>query len=572
MHNFRKLQVLILLIVLAAVLSGCGGASSRANDAAPVPEAVVEATATSVPAAPPAETEIAGTTPTAAAEASEAAAEAGSSDETSPPAEPQPEAGTEPVAVITLNLSGGVVGFCDTLAVDQTGEYTFQSCAGEEVTGTLEGPDLEAVQDWSTNLAGFDLNLEDNPGGPDNLTTEFQFQGQGTEEADETLKQVMLDWANGLLIRTRPQAVEAPPTPPLPDIGPDGLCPEVSRPAMLVGNFDNPSGLILIDPASQVSCDILLLQPPFGRILTAAGDIYYPVFDPEAETITVWRLRATDGSQTPLEFTTVSMEQFGPFSFILSGDGTKIAWGRAMVNSESDPPIYRNDLWVANIDGSNQVALLEQVENDDTRYVEPVRFTQDNSTLFYALQPDGIGGTIFNFSGRFDNLYRVSTAGGESELLYDCSTDGNLLCIGDISPDGSTLTYTQPDSGVVQVMGSAGSLVNTITPPATDYIGPAIFGPTGNLAIISATLVQPDQEESLPQPTPGYISLVEPPYTGEPRTLLSNDGVATLWEWLDDHRLAYGNIDETGSIGTSIVTIEGQSTQLSPNFPLAVLR
>jgi hypothetical protein len=571
MHNFRKLQVLILLIVLAPVLSGCGGNASRADDAAPVPEVVVEATATSVPVEPSSEPEIAGTTPAAETEASEAGTEAGSSDETSPPAEPQPEAGTGP-AVITLNVSGGIVGFCDTLTVNQTGEYTFQSCAGEEITGTLEGPDLEAVQDWSTNLAGFSLNFEDNPGGPDNLVTEFQFEGQGEEEADETLKQVMVDWANGLLIRTRPQAVEAPPTPALPEIGPDGLCPEVSRPAMLIGNFDNPSGLILIDPASQVSCDILLLQPPFGRVLTAAGDIYYPVFDPEAETITVWRLSAADGSQVPLEFTTVSMEQFGPFSFVLSDDGTKIAWGRAEVNPESDPPIYRNDLWVANIDGSDQVTLLEQVENNESRYVELVRFSQDNSTLFYALQPDGIGGMIFNFSGRFDNLYRVSAAGGESELLYDCSTSENLLCIGDISPDGSTLAYTQPAGGAVQVMSSAGSLINTITPPATDYIGPAIFGPTGTLAIISATLAQPEQEDELPRPTPGYISLVEPPYTGQPQTLLSNDGVATIWEWLDDRRLSYGNMDETGSIGTSILTIEGQSTELSPNFPLAVLR
>lgn len=547
---------LFLLAIAVILLSACAG-STRSDDIAPVGPANAPA-ATPVPpgnapgqAAIPTETPIAATpalsnsTPKAAALAA--------------PAGP----------VLNFKLTGGIVGFCDDLTLDAAGNYALRRACAQpaEITGTLTPPDLAMHNSWVQKLASFQLKSEDNPGGPDNMAMELVFNGQGTTQADEVQKRAILDWVNSLLVRIRPQAVAPPPTPEPLVIGPDGLCPAIKRPAVLVIDFERPGGVIMIDPASQATCNFQLNQPPYGRIATAAGNIYYAVYDPAAKTVTVWQLTPA-GQQTPLAFTTVKMEEFGPFNFTVSDDGSKIAWARAVINMESDPPVYRNDLWAANIDGSGQVTLLDQVEQERS-YVEPVRFSADQKTLYYALQLDGLGGMLFSFSGRYNSMAAVPTGGGEARLLFTCP-EGQPICIGDISADGSALAYVQPGQGVI-VLGSDGQPIATVTPSVTDFIGSPVFGPTGNLAFVSATLAQSD-EQAVPRPNPGVINLVTPPYTGEVKTLLSDNTVTTTWEWLDENHLLYGAMDEAANVGTTVVTLDGQSMNLSPNFALAVLR
>ncbi len=562
MRKQLEFTVTVLIIILAVALVGCGR-KSQGEDVAPVSEAAVPPTATASTGEPaPAESQSTPKPTTAAGSQPAATSEA------QPEAESLP-AETEFSEALIFNLSGGVIGFCDRLDLSQTGDYNLNSC-GQEFSGTLEPADLETLQNWLESLAGFSFSFEDTAEGSDNLVAELQFNGQGTEEADETQRQIIFDWVNGLLLRLRPQPTP-PPAEEAPPIGPEGLCPEIQRPAILVADYENPSNLILIDPDSQASCDILLPRPPFGRILTAAGNIYYPAFDPEAETLTIVQL-SPGGERAPLTFTTVPMGQFGPFNFVLSGDGRKIAWAQTLIDFEVEPPVYRNSLWIANIDGSDQATLLDQAEAGEARYVELIRFSQDNQILDYALQPDGLGGDIFSFSGRFDNVYRVLAAGGEPQLLFVCPPE-NRICVGDVSPDGNFLTYSQPGEGMVQVLNTGGGLVNSLPAPATDFVGPAIFGPAGNLAFISASLSQPEEStEDLPQPNPGYLNFIRPPYTGQPDTLLVDNSVAAIWEWLDGDRLAYGPMDEAGNVGTAIVTVTGQVTELSPNFALAVLR
>lgn len=482
--------------------------------------------------------------------------------------QPQPQPQLDPSAtVVVLNISGGIAGFCDTLAVKANGEYALQSCRAEERTGSLEQTDLETLQAWINSTAGFQLTFEHNPGGPDSMTTDLMFNGVGATAIDEAQQKVMLDWVNGLFIRLWPQAVEPPSTPTPAEIGPAGLCPEINRPAMVIADFNNPANLIMVDPDQRVECNVALEQSPSGRIMTAAGNIYYPVFDPNTQTMTIWQL-APGGQQTPLAFTTVTMEQFGPFTYVVASDGSKIAWARTAINPDLDPPVYRNDLWVANIDGSDQVALQEQLENTQKRFVQPVRFSADSRELFYASQPDELG---FDFSGRYDNIYRVPVTGGEPQLVFACPTGENPICIGDITADGSALAYTQRDAGEVRVIGRDGNLLGAFRPPVTDYVGSAVFSPTGNLAFISAVF-SPASDETPPLPNPGYISFVEAPYTGEARILLTNNSVVSLWEWLDENRLAYGSLDQVGNVGTSVVTLDGQTVELSPNYALAVLR
>jgi hypothetical protein len=556
--KFRFFDFIIITIISPLILAACGGLPTRPGDIEPMNPPPAPVTSQPIPSEPT--PVLAETTPESPTAEATVAAEAAVS-------EVQPDS---QATIIDFNISGGTVGFCDKLTVSGGGAYVLQSCQGEEISGALDQADLNVLQTWSNDLAAFQLTFEDKPGQPDNLASNLVFNGTGSAEAEAQQQQVIFDWVNGLFIRLRPQPVAPPPTPTPPEIGPDGLCPDISRPAMVIANsYDTPGSLTIIDPNNQARCDVLLEPAPFGRIRTAAGNLYYPVFDPDTQTLTIWQL-SPSGEQSSLTFTAVDMPEFRPFSFALSSDGTKIAWARTTINFNVEPPVYRNDLWVANIDGSGQVTLVDQVENTEKRYLELIRFSPDNSELYYALQPDDLEGSI-KISGRYDTVYRLAVPGGQPQLIFACPTTETPICIGDLAPDGNTLVYAQPDAGVVNVIHRDGGLINTLTPPARDYLGPAVFGPTGTLAFVSATLAQ-TTSDGLPLPSPGHISLIEPPYTGQPRTLLTDNSVATLWEWLDESRLAYGSIDEFGNVGTAIVTSDGQMIELSHNYALAMLR
>jgi len=542
---------LILLLVLAAC-----GSSGQPGDIKPVKD-LPAPTAISAADGAPAETD--SSAPETTSEPPAPTEETAPVDSVSP---------VEPPAVAAnFTISGGVVGFCDTLTVTTGGEYNLESCKRDRTTGTLEAADLKILQNWLANFTTFQLSFEDNPGGVDSLKTTLNFSGLGTTEPDESQKQMAVEWFNGLFIRLWPQVVEAPPTPTPTEIGADGLCPNVARPALIIADFQNPGNLTVVDPNTLAKCNVALEQTPSGRIMTAAGNIYYPVFDPATETMTVWKLSAT-GEQTPLEFTRISMAGAGPFTFIVSEDGAKIAWARTGINPDVAPPIFRNDLWAANSDGSDQVVLIEQSENSQRQFVVPIRFSPDGSELFYAVQPDGQGS---DFSGRFGSVYSVPVTGGAGQLIFVCPSAENPICVGDISPDGNTLAYIDRANGEVRVVSRDGTQLAAVPAPLTEFVGSALFGPTGNLAFVAAVFEQ-QSEDMPPLPAPGIISLVTPPYTGQPQTLLSDNSVVTLWEWLDETRLAYGSLDTVGNLGTSIVTIEGQAGEISPNYALAVLR
>lgn len=485
---------------------------------------------------------------------------------------PSPTAGEVALSgeaeVVSLAVSGGAVNFCDALTVSTAGEVALETCeTNSPITANLDEPAVNSLQTWYTHLASFEINLDATEDAP---AVSLNFNGAGTTVADAVQQQIILDWANGLLVQTRPK-----PTPiPVPSatpvvIGPEGLCPEVQRPAMMVANYDTPESFILVNAATQTTCNFALQTPPAGRLQSVGGFLYYPSFDRETESMTIWRL-GSDGTETPLSFTAMPLELPGPISFVVSADGSKIAWSRTQVNTEAEPFVYTTDVWVATIDGSAQVTLLEQVQNTDSRYVELVRFSADNQTLFYAHQPDGLGGSLFAFSGVYDTIYALPVSGGEAQLIHACPGEAGAVCIGDVSPDGSTLVYTDVGAQLIYVLGTDGTIINTISPPATDFIGRATFSPAGNLAFTAGVLTTPD--DALPLPNPGYLGYLAPPYTGNPQILVSDNSVAVIWEWLSDTQVAYGSLDAEGNMGTAVVSLEGQVTPLADSHALTVLR
>jgi hypothetical protein len=281
----------------------------------------------------------------------------------------------------------------------------------------------------------------------------------------------------------------------------------------------------------------------------------------------VWQI-TPKGEQQPLEFTTITMETPGPYTFIVSDDGSKIAWSQTLIDDSVEPPLYVNTLWLANIDGTNKVILLDGVENNEVRYASLVRFGTDNA-LYYALQPN-IGGPVF--SGRYDTLYTVPPDEQESELIYACPVEENAVCIGGLSTDGNTFTIIQPETAAIQVMNRSGEVLATLPLPATDYVERTAFAPDGSIAFFSATLTEPTSEEESPRPDPGYITLLPVPYTAQPETLLSDSNVATLMGWLDNERLVYGTLTQEGMAGTALLNRSGQQIDVSTDFGLGVLR
>jgi hypothetical protein len=164
---------------------------------------------------------------------------------------------------ITFQLSGGIVGFCDELTVTAGGEYVLNSCKHPQTSGVLEPSDRASLKTWVSNLAGFQLRTEDAPNGADLLTTNLSFAGVGAVAAEDAQKQVVYDWANGLVARLQPKPAAAPADAAAETAGlSDGLCAEIPRPALLLLNFETPDGLRLMDPATQATCDLSLGHSP----------------------------------------------------------------------------------------------------------------------------------------------------------------------------------------------------------------------------------------------------------------------------------------------------------------------
>jgi hypothetical protein len=523
----------LFALVAVLVLTACGSTPTRAEDAQPLSDEV------------PVETE---------------------NPVVQPVAENKPVVSPDET-VLEFTIDGGIVGFCDNLTIKAGGDYTLTTCSDGELSGTLPQSDRLSLKAWLENLDDFQLYTDDDAAGADKLTTQLSFDGAGSTEVTDPQKQVIYDWVNGLIIQLRPKPEMEQAAAPAVEASAQQQCLAIERPALMLVDFEDPTAIELLNVSSQASCQVTLSQPPFGRVLAAAGNLYYPVANSEAKTVTLWQLNA-NGEQLPLDFTAIVMEEPGPHGFMVSGDGSKIAWAQTVIDLEAEPPLYKNYLWLANSDGSELVTVLDGVENSELRFVAPVRFSTADNALFYALQPD-IGGPIFG--GRYDTLYKVPAANGDPEQLYACAAEENPVCITGLAHDGSAWTTLDPATDSIQVFDADGSVINSIPLPATDYVERTAFSPAGNLAFVSATLAEPGSEEDLPLPNPGYLTVLTAPYSGEPQTVLSDNTVGTLLGWITDDQLAFGAINADGVTKSAMVDFSGQVSEVSPKFVVGTL-
>ncbi len=345
------------------------------------------------------------------------------------------------------------------------------------------------------------------------------------------------------------------------------FCPDIPRPALITYD-SNLEGLALrgLDGVDMCQIDLPVEVLFSGTDVQALnGTIYFVGANTDTLGYTIWQL-TPDGSSQPLPFTTIPG---GPTYFTLSDDGRFIAWSYTDASQNQ----YKNSLWVANMETGETTALLTDVADEgDLRVLQPIRFSADNSALFYAFQPSGIGGQWFSFNGRYDSLYRIPTDGGDPiQIMASC-----YLCIGDVAPDGNSFAYVDTKDQTVKVMDMDGQLLTTITPPSADYIGFPSYSPAGQLAFVAATLVAADPNNGSVA-SPGIITVVaNPGETAEPGGILSEVGVSTLWQWIDEDSLIYNYYNDDGSgiyiSGQGIAGLDGSDQRLPDVFPLAVLR
>jgi hypothetical protein len=267
----------------------------------------------------------------------------------------------------------------------------------------------------------------------------------------------------------------------------------------------------------------------------------------------VHRLAEADSTLTPLDYTVTGMQDaFMGYNFVVSPDGNQIAWAVA------GPETGR--MSVSNIDGSELVTPLQDVADPagGSGALAPVRFSADGLTLFYTFQPVGSGSSWTEFSGRYDNLYalRLRTE-AQPELIFDCSSIGELLCIGDFSElDGAVNALAYTNGTEVVILNGAGETLNSIALDH-DYMGYPTFGPGGELVFYGADL-RPESEGP-PMPEMGYLYRVAPP-TAPHELLVSDPGLLYPAEFLDGATIVV-NFSSADNWGVAVVGLDGSLTQ-----------
>ncbi|MFW5942283.1 MAG: hypothetical protein ACOCXI_10810 [Chloroflexota bacterium] len=328
------------------------------------------------------------------------------------------------------------------------------------------------------------------------------------------------------------------------------FCSDVPRPAVLL--FVPGLGYLVTDPASGAQCELGLDGDAPGRVQAAGDALYWSRL--EGETYVV-RQMVQDGQVSELSFAAADLQEAMAFhTFVVSEDGSRIAWayGGPPAGQSSGPPV--SQLWVASIGGEDAVSPLPAYESGDLhqRALVPVRFSSDNSTLYYTVQPMGLGGSWASFVGRYDNLYALRlNSDAEPTLIFDCAEHDQLLCIGDFYElDGQVSALAYVDEGNVVIQNGEGQVLNTLTPEA-EYVGYPTFGPGGELVFYSA-----DLSDEAPVPQQASLHRVAPP-TAPAETPLSDPGLLTPQGWLDATHVIVAYTDGSESWGTAIVGLDG---------------
>ncbi len=333
------------------------------------------------------------------------------------------------------------------------------------------------------------------------------------------------------------------------------FCPEIARPALIL---HHPADQVLLfDPASGESCPLPIPGRYIGMVALTANAYFAPApaAGGAADELVIQRY-LPDGAVADLPYSRIGSGA-SYTGFTVSGDSRLIAWGMIGPDANSDQTITR--LGIANLETGTLSAEVAPPADGQPRGFMPIRFDESGQTLFYALQPYGIGGSWIAFNGRYDNLYTITTDGsGEPELVFDCASKELFLCLGDffvVDGDVTGLAYVDAPARAVVVENGDGEVINRLE-VAEEYAGYPTWGPGGELIFYSADLAE--ATDGPPSPAMGYLHRIAPP-TAPAETLLNDPALVLPVGFLDESRVVvnwFGE-PETFAWGLALVGIDG---------------
>lgn len=353
----------------------------------------------------------------------------------------------------------------------------------------------------------------------------------------------------------QPAPTEEPAPTAEPEIeAPAGFCPDFPRPALVLFIGEDYH---LFDPATGELCVLEFDDNVIGGMVAAVGDEFFAnsrTTGSEGAATIIQRI-SSDGSVQELPYTLVDTEHGATLvNFTVSPDASLIAWsvvGSTAVGSD----FPSSDLTITNLKtGEHQFAFGNA--GDAPRALQPIRFSDDGSMLYYANQPYGIGGSWIAFVGRYDNLYAVPTDGSSSpELIFDCADIGAGLCIGDFilyENIVNGLAYVDRAQNAVIIDNGQGQILNTLVSEEA-YIGYPTWSPTGELIYYTADIVESDGP---PAPEVGFLHRVAPPIAPA-EVLLADPGLLLPVRYLNDTQLIVQWLATDGNWTFALVNSDG---------------
>jgi hypothetical protein len=182
------------------------------------------------------------------------------------------------------------------------------------------------------------------------------------------------------------------------------LCSSASAPALLFDDteeaFPGQATSLLLDLANNELCRLVWADWPQSHYIQFVGGFfYYAAFDDDESAYFIWQDNGRgEGQPLPFTKTTVREQYASYFLFLVAPDGRSLVWSvaaavaaAAVAAADEGERMTGYLMQYAQLDEQGRRRLLQEWEQDNFSYYEPLRFTADGR-LLYAHQPLGLGG------------------------------------------------------------------------------------------------------------------------------------------------------------------------------------